>query len=538
MSDFKEVTIGGEAKVRLKKGLDTLADAVKATLGPRGRHAAIERPYGPPLITKDGVTVARSIQLPGKVENMGAQLIKSVAASANAAAGDGTTTATVLAQAIFDKGYSAVTAGHNPVLVKRGIDLAVDLVVKRLLENSVEITDEESVKNVATISANNDAKLGAMIADVVSAVGEHGFITVDENPGGKTEIVYADGLKIDRGLLSLDFISNQNTLSCDLENPMILCYDDKIENIRDLGDLLTEIANQGRALLIIARDYNEDALAHILYNRLQNKLNWCAIKAPGFGNVRREMMRDVAVMTGSELLHNDHGRKFDDVTLSDLGSAVKVSVGLNETSIFEGSGDSLEVEKRIETLEAQIKNVSMHAHQADVIRSRISIMTGGMAYFKVGGASESEVREKKDRVEDAINAVRSALTEGVQPGGGAALIHASRALDELDQSSLIQEEVVGVKIVKEAVQVPLLQILDNAGESERYYEIRTYLLEGGNMSGYDALRREKISDMLSHGVIDPTKVVRSSLEQAASASGTLLTTEVTIAALPEDSHSK
>ena len=528
MSDYRDVTIGREAKSRLKDGLDTLADAVKTTLGPRGRHVAIERPYGPPLITKDGVTVARSIYLKGKVENMGAQLIKSVAASANAAAGDGTTTATVLAQSIFSKGYSAVSAGQNPVLIRRGIDIAVELVVERLLKNSIAISDEESVKAVATISANNDSKLGAMIAEVVSAVGEHGFITVEENPGGKTEIIYADGLKIDKGLLSLDFISNENTLSCDLDNPLILCYDDKIEAIQDIGELLTEIANQGRALLIIARDYNEDALAHILYNRLQNKLPWCAIKAPGFGNVRREMLRDISAMTGAVLLHNDHGRKFEGVKIEHLGSAVKVVAGLNETSIFEGAGNSEDIQKRIDTLEAQIKNVTMHDHQSDVIKARISIMTGGMAYFKVGGASESEVKEKKDRVEDAINAVRSALTEGVQPGGGAALIHAGQVLDDVDQSTLIQEEIVGIKIIKEALKAPFIQILDNAGELDRYYEINSFLLNNGVLSGYDALRREKIVDMMSHGIIDPTKVVRSSLEQAASASGTLLTTEVTI----------
>lgn len=533
MSNFKDVIIGASAKEQLKKGVDTLADAVKVTLGPRGRHVAIQGTYGPPLITKDGVTVAKSIVLKETVENMGAQLIKSVAASANSAAGDGTTTATVLAQAIFGQGYSSITAGHNPVLIKRGIDIATASLVEELARISISVSDEDSVRSVATISANNDKELGAMISEVVSAVGEHGFITVEPGPGQETSVSYVDGLNLDRGLTSTDFINNASTLSCDMENVQILCYDDKIESIRDMADLLTEIANTGKPLLIIARDYSEDALAHIVYNRINNKLNWCAIKAPGFGDTRREMLRDVAIMTGATLLHNDHKAKFEGVALSDLGSARRVSVKLNETSIVDGAGDADEVQDRVETLESQLKNVSMHQYQSETIQARIARMTGSAAIFTVGGASESEVREKKDRVEDAINAVRSALSEGVVPGGGAALIHASSCLDSIDRAGLLPEEEIGIKVVADAIKAPLKQILLNAGDSERYYEIVTWLSSEGSKSGYDALRREMISDMIAHGVIDPTKVVRSALQQAASASGTLLTTEATISVMEE-----
>ena len=536
MSNFKDIVIGSEAKSRLKKGIDTLADAVKVTLGPRGRHVAIQRSYGPPLITKDGVTVAKSITLKDPVQNMGAQLIKSVASASNNAAGDGTTTATVLAQAIFDKGHSAITSGHNPVLIKRGIDIAVRSVVEELAEISTMITDEDSIRSVATISANNDSFLGNMIAEAVSAVGEYGFITVDESTGGKTEVEYADGLNLSRGLLSTDFISNPRTLSCDMENASILCYDAKIDSISEMGDILTQIANTGKPLLIIARDYSPDTISHILYNRLKNEngtLNWCAVKAPGFGDTRREMLRDIAIAVGAKLLHNDHGTKFKDVTLADLGTAGRVSVGLNETSILNGGGSTKDTEDRVEILESQIKNVALHPHQIELIKARIARMTGSAAVFRVGGSSESEVKEKKDRVEDAINAVRSALSEGIVPGGGAALIHAASALDKIDASDLLPEEVVGIKVISESIKAPLRQILKNAGDEESYYEIISWLDKQGKLSGYDALKRKMHKDMLKQGVVDPTKVVRSALEQAASASGTLLTTEATISEMEE-----
>lgn len=533
MSTVKNVVIGAKAKSELKKGVDILADAVKATLGPRGRHVAIERSAGPPLITKDGVTVARSIYLLDRVQNMGAQLIKSVASAANSAAGDGTTTATVLAQAIFDKGYSAVTAGHNPVLIKRGIDIAVENVVKNLALNSMKISDENSIRNVAIISANNDVGLGTLIAEVVTAVGDYGFITVQESPGMETGISYVEGLSIDRGIISGDFVSNPNKLTCEMENAYVLCYDDKLDSIHDIADLLTEVANVGRPLLIIAKDYSEAAAAHILFNRVKNGLDFCAIKAPGYGDTRREMLKDIAVMTGGALIHNDHGRKFEGVTIKELGTAKQISAGLNQTSIVDGGGNAAEIKKRVETLESQIKNAAGHTYQVDNIKERVSRLTGGIAVFKVGGASESEVKEKKDRVEDAINAVRSALAEGVVAGGGAALVQAGKELPELLMGDLIEEEKVGINIVREAIKSPLIQILQNSGDMDRYYEIITYLEKNGVMCGYDALKRKLVPNMLEQGIIDPAKVVRSALQQAASASGTLLTTEVTISVMDE-----
>lgn len=528
MSYIKSVTTGRKAKDELKAGVDILADAVKTTLGPRGRHVAIEREHGAPLITKDGVTVARSINLKDRVQNMGAQLIKSVASSANASAGDGTTTATVLAQAIFGKGYAAIAAGHNPVLIKRGIDIATEKIVQQLQENSIKISSEEDIKNVAIISANNDIELGSMIAEAVSSVGEYGFINVEEGTGHKTDVLYVEGLKIGRGLLSTDFISNAKTLSCDMDNPLILCYDDKLESIKDISELLTECANEGRSVLIIAKDFTEESVAHLVYNKVQNKLNFCPVKAPGFGDTRREMLKDICVMTGAKLLTNDHGQKFKGVTVKDLGTAQKISVGLNETTIIGGSGNKEGIAERIETLEAQLKNVSMHDYQQSNIKERIARMTGGAATFRVGGASDSEVKEKKDRVEDAINAVRSALQEGVVSGGGSSLVHAAKILKGMDMSNMIEEEKVGVKIVQDAVKIPLAQILENAGDSDKYYEVLTHIESGTNVAGYDALKRIMVSDMFKHGVIDPTKVVRTALEQASSASGTLLTTEVTI----------
>lgn len=533
MSDFKDVIIGAKAKEELKKGVDTLANAVKVTLGPRGRHVAIQRNYGPPLITKDGVTVARSIVLKDAVQNMGAQLIKSVAAAANAAAGDGTTTATVLAQEIFERGHQAISSGHNPVLVKRGMDFAIKALVDELAAISIKISDEASIKSVATISANNDSALGSIIAEAVSAVGEYGFITVEEGTGGDTKVDYVDGITVDRGLLSTDFISNARTLSCDLDHVHILCYDDKIETINEMADLLKDVANTGKPLLIIAKDYTQDTISHILYNRIKNGLNWCLIKAPGFGDTRREMLKDICTITGAKFLSNDHGRKFQDVSLSDLGYAEKVSVGLNQTSIVGGAGGTEAIQERIEILESQLKNVEMHDYQAEAIKSRIAKMTGSAAIFKVGGASESEVREKKDRVEDAINAVRSALAEGIVPGGGAALIHALPALERLDTSKFIPEEIVGISIIAESIKAPLRQILINAGDERIFDETVDWIKSQGTLAGYDALRREYHQDMISHGVVDPVKVVRSALEQAASASGTLLTTEATISDIEE-----
>lgn len=531
----KKVTIGQEAKKELKAGVDILADAVKATLGPRGRNVSIQLEYGPPLITKDGVTVARSINLEQPIQNMGAQLIKSVAAAANQYAGDGTTTATVLAQSIFKKGFTALAAGQNPVLLKRGIDLATDKLVEQLTLNSFKISDEKSIKNVATISANNDSELGALITEAVTAVGEYGFINVENNSGFKTEIVYTEGLKIDRGLISAEFISNPGKMTCELGNAYVLCYDDEIKSIHDVAEILTEVANTGRSILIIAKGYSQETIGSILYNRTKQNLNFCLIKAPGFGDTRREMLRDISIVTGGGLFHNDHGMQLKGVTLSNLGIVKKAVVGINQTILIDGAGNSDEIKNRVSVLEEQLKNKDLYDTQIQNIQERIAKLTGGAATFLVGGASESEVEEKKARVEDAINAVRAALLEGVVPGGGAALIHASSCLNDLlKRTDLLEEELAGIKIIKEAVTEPLHVILDNSGDGGNYYKVLSYLETSGKKSGYDALKRECVPDMIKHGVIDPLKVVKTALIQAASAVGTLLTTEVTITNVPDE----
>lgn len=529
MSEAKLVLDGIEAKKKLLNGVNTLANAVKHTLGPRGRHAAIERGYGPPLITKDGVTVARSIFLEDPIENMGAQLVKSVASSANATAGDGTTTATVLAQAIFNSGIKSVLSDKNPVLLKRGIDIGLGYLLDALDELSINISDPESVKNVATISANNDESLGSIIAETVSAVGEHGYIFVEESPGGKTDVKYFEGVRVDRGLLTTEFISNPTKLTCEMEDAYILCYDAKVESIMDLKDILDEAIKAARPILVIARDYSQDAVANIAYNRVNHNFNICVIKAPGFGDVRREMMKDICVATGAKLLHNDHGMKLKGATIHDLGFAKRIVVSLNETSIIDGAGHKDEIQNRLDLINAQMKDADLHDYQKENLAVRISRLTGGVAVFYVGGANESEVKEKKDRVEDAINAVRSALLEGVVSGGGAALFHAvTIASAKVDKLGLLDEEISGIKILFDAAKEPLKQILKNSGEEDIFYDVCNFLRMNGKYSGYDALRRQYSADLISYGVMDPKKVVRTSLEHAASAAGTLLTTEVTI----------
>jgi chaperonin GroEL len=529
MTESKMIIDGMEAKKKLLAGVNTLANAVKHTLGPRGRHAAIERGYGPPLITKDGVTVARSIYLEDPIENMGAQLVKSVAASANATAGDGTTTATVLAQAIFTAGIRSVLSEQNPVLLKRGIDFGLKHLISALDDISINISDESSIRSVATISANNDEELGATIADTVSAVGEYGYIFVEESPGSKTNVKYFEGVRVDRGLLGTDFISNPSKLTCELEDAYILCYDAKIESIVDIKDIIDAALKEGKPILVIARDYSQEAVANVAYNRLTHNLNICVIKAPGFGDVRREMMRDICVATGARLLHNDHGMKLKSATLSDLGFAKKIVVGLNETSIVDGTGDKALIQERLDLINAQIKDADLHDYQKENLAVRISRLTGGVAILYVGGANESEVKEKKDRVEDAINAVRSALAEGVVAGGGAALFHAANiASEKIDRTNLLVEEVAGIKILFDAAKEPLKQILKNSGEEDMFYSICDFLKSNGPYSGYDALHRKFSTDLISYGVMDPKKVVRTALEHAASAAGTLLTTEVTI----------
>lgn len=524
----KRIVIGSKAREKMKNGVDTLANAVKATLGPRGRHAAIERGMGPPLVTKDGVTVARYIDLDDRIENMGAQLIKSVASDVNGVAGDGTTTATVLAQEIYGRGLKYVSNGNNPVLVKRGIDIGVGRVVEALASLRIPVDDEETLCKVATISANNDPQLGSMIAQAVSAVGNDGLVSIEEAAGNITEVVYSDGLKLERGWLDENFVTNPSKNTCEMENPFILLFDDEVTSVHSLVEILNSVIELERPILMIVKNIKVEVLAHLVLNKMKNIIRCCVVRAPGFGDYRRAIMEDVGVITGSTLFTNSDGRGLQDATIEDLGTAKKVIVGTNLTKIIDGGASTDMVESEIEILKDRVAEPSVFEHQKAVLRERISRLGGGAAIFVVGATSESEMREKKDRVEDAINAVKSAIAEGVVPGGGCSLIHCLSSLEGIDTNSLLDEEMVGIKIVKDALKAPFNQILFNAGIEEERAEYMRRIIDSGGFSGFDALKLEFSEDMLARGIVDPTKVVRTALEQAASASGTLLTTEVTI----------
>lgn len=523
----KLVILGAEARDKMKEGVDILANAVKATLGPRGRHAAIERRGGPPIITKDGVTVARYINLDDHVQNMGAQLVKSVASDANSMAGDGTTTATVLAQEIYGRGLKQVASGTNPVLLKRGIDLAVSIVVQRLQEISIHAHDEESLAQVATISANNDQVLGKMIAGAITAVGNDGMLMVEEAVGNITEVQYSEGIKLERGWLSESFITNSERNTCELDSPYILVYDDEIKSIQQLVPLLNEIVEKGSHCLILVKNIETEALAHVVLNVMNKVIRCCVVKAPGFGDYRRALMEDVAIQTGARLITNASGRGLEGVSLADLGTAKSVVVGANITKIIDGATSQDKIDKIKNILRAQLSDETIFDHQREIISQRIARLGGVVATFKVGATSEGELREKKDRIEDAINAVRSALVEGVVPGGGCGLLQCLKALDIIDEKDLMKEEIVGIEVVKQALKAPFIQILKNAG-IDGYVGYLEKIVDNGKFSGFDALKLEYVEDMLERGIIDPTKVVRVALEHAASASGTLLTTEVLI----------
>jgi chaperonin GroEL len=524
----KEVVIGQKARDEMKKGVDILANAVKVTLGPRGRNAAIEREWGPPLITKDGVTVAKYIVLDNRMQNMGAQLIKSVASAANNIAGDGTTTATVLAQEIYGSGIKMVAAGHNPVLIKKGIDIATKSVVAKLAEMAVQVSDEEMLSKVATISANNDTVLGEMIAEAVSSVGDNGVVSVEEATGNITKVEYTEGIKLARGLLNEAFITNSSKLTCEMEDPLILLYDEKLSTIQELLPILESVVQSGRPLFIIVKDVEAEALAHIVLNKIKGNLNSCIIKSPAFGDHRRGVFEDLSVLTGAKLYTNQDGQRLTDLTMKDLGSAKRIVCGLNATTIIGASVKKEAVSKEIANLEANLKETDIFDHQKDIIRARLSRLSGGVAVFKVGATSESEMKEKKDRVEDAINAVRSAIAEGVVCGGGAALLHCIGTIDNIDTSNLLSEEIVGIEIVRNALKAPFMQILINAGEIDQAFICSEKIIKTGGRCGFDAYKLEFVDDMINAGIIDPAKVVRTALEHAASASGTLLTTEVSI----------
>jgi chaperonin GroEL len=526
----KLIVMGTDSREKIKVGVDKLADAVKVTLGPRGRNVAIERASGgPPLITKDGVTVARYINLDDRLENMGAQLVKSVASDANAMAGDGTTTATVLAQEIYNRGLKMIAAGNNPVLLKKGIDLATEAVIAKLKALATEIDDEESLKQVAIISSNNDHVLGAMIAQAVSAVGNDGVITVEEATGSLTEVKYTDGLKLNKGWLNEAFINNPAKLTCELDYPYILLIDGKVKNIRDLVSIINKVIEANKSVFMIFKEFDQEVLSHIVLNKVKGVFNCCVMRAPGFGDHRKGFFDDIATITGAKVFSDTDLSLLETSGLEVLGIAKKVICGPNMTTIIDGQVSKELVQQEVMKLKQLLSEPEVFEHQKEVIRARVSRLTGGVAIFKVGGKTESEVREKKDRVEDAINAVRSAIEEGVVPGGGAALLHCISDLDKIDKTNLLSEEVMGINVIKDALKAPFHQILENAGmEEPKIYEYMSKVMSLGKLAGYDALKMELVDDMIWRGIIDPVKVVRSSLEHASSASGTLLTTEASI----------
>lgn len=523
----KEVIIGSKARSKMQDGLNILANAVKTTLGPKGRHAAIERNYGAPLVTKDGVTVAQSIDLSCRIENMGAQLIKSVASSTNTVAGDGTTTATVLAQSIYNDGAKMVAAGHNPVLIKRGIDLAVSKVRELLKEQSIDISDENAIRSVATISANNDSFLGNLIADAISTVGDDGVISVEEATGGETSVSYTEGTSFDRGFLSPLFVTNTERMSVEFSNPYILLYDGVISSSQEILPLLQDVSKDGGSLLIVAKDVTSEALQTLILNKARGTLSVCATKSPGFGDIRADMMGDIATLCGGRLFASD-GAPLRDVSLDSLGRARKVIVSRTQTSIIDGAGSQEDIDNRVSSIKIQLESDDLFTHHIASLRDRLSTMSGAVAIFKVGGASEAEMRERKDRVEDAINAVTAALSEGIVSGGGSALLHCVGPLSKhFAKSDISQEEKIGIDIVLKSIKSPFIQILTNAGVD--YHEYMEKIIRSKNTTcGFNALLNSFEASMLDSGIVDPTKVVRSALENAASASGTLLTTEVTI----------
>lgn len=527
---FKEVKFGADARSEIQVGVNVLANAVKATLGPRGRHAAIEREYGPPLITKDGVTVAKSINLRDPVKDMGAQLIKTVASATNTAAGDGTTTATVLAQSIFNEGIKMIAAGHNPVLLKRGMDIGLSRVISFLDQLARPVNDEDSLKSIATISTNNDSELGALVGEVVSTVGEDGVISVEDSTGGLTQVTYTEGIQLARGFVSPAFVLNLEKMNCELENPFVILYDDKISSSQDFLSIIQKIHGVGRPFLIIARDIDGEALATLVLNRQKAGLICCAIKAPGFGDTRRDMLEDLAILLGGRVFDNQSGQALKNVEIEDLGRARRIVVSRNSTTIIDGAGSRSSIQSRISALKEQLGSRELFDVQVSSVKERISKLSGGAAIFRVGGATESEMRERKDRVEDALNAVRAAIEMGIVPGGGSALIQASDSLSSFISSDEVKgflpEELAGLKILRDALKEPFRQIMSNAGFE--HYEAQQKIRESGGFCGFDALRGEFVPDMMDRGIIDPVKVVKMGVQHAVSAVGTLLTTEVCV----------
>jgi chaperonin GroEL len=523
----KILVFSEDARTNILKGVNTLANAVKVTLGPKGRNVVIDKSFGSPLITKDGVTVAKEIELENKFENMGAQMVKEVASKTNDEAGDGTTTATVLAQAIYREGAKLVSAGHNPMSIKRGIDKAVALVIEDLKNMAKPVKGSNEVAQVGSISANNDAEIGKMLADAMDKVGREGVITIEDSKTAKTEVTTVEGMQFDRGYLSPYFVTNAEKMEAALDNAYVLIYDKKISAMKDMIGVLEAVAKQGRPLLIIAEDVDGEALATLVVNKLRGTLHVCAVKAPGFGDRRKAMLEDIAVLTGGQVISEDVGMKLEQANATHLGVAKRVVIDKDNTTIIDGSGKKADITARVNQIKAQVEETTSD-YDKEKLKERLAKLAGGVAVIHVGGGSEVEMKEKKARVEDALNATRAAVEEGIVAGGGTALLRASQ---KIVTTKFSEEEAFGAKIIKRACEEPVRQIAANAG-LDGAIVVDRILQEKGASFGYNAFSDE-YTDLLKDGVIDPVKVVRCALTNAASVSSLMLTTETMIAEAPK-----
>jgi chaperonin GroEL len=526
----KEVRFSDDARTRLVRGVNLLANAVKATLGPKGRNAVLEKSFGAPTVTKDGVSVAKEIELKDKFENMGAQMVKEVASETSDEAGDGTTTATVLAQAIIREGMKAVASGINPMEVKRGIDLAVISAVEELKKLSKPCKDSKAIAQVGTISANSDESIGKKIADAMEKVGKEGVITVEEGSGLENELEVVEGMQFDRGYLSPYFINNGQNQTSELESPYILLYDKKISNIREMLPLLENIAKAGKPLLVVAEDVEGEALATLVVNTIRGIVKVCAVKAPGFGDRRKAMLADIGVLTGGTVISDEVGLSLEKATLNDLGKAKKVVAEKENTTIIDGAGKSSDIKGRIEQIRRQIEEATSD-YDKEKLQERVAKLSGGVAVIKVGAATEIEMKEKKARLEDALHATRAAVEEGVVPGGGVAFVRVQKLLDKLSGAN--EDQNVGIRILARAIEEPLRLIVQNAGEDGSV--VLAKVREGKGSFGYNAATGE-YGDLIEMGILDPTKVTRLALQNAASVAGLLLTTEVMVAEAPKEEH--
>ncbi|MEC7519533.1 MAG: chaperonin GroEL [Myxococcota bacterium] len=524
----KAILGGRSAQERILRGVDALADAVKVTLGPKGRNVVIEKSWGAPKITKDGVTVAKEIELADKFENMGAQMVREVASKTNDVAGDGTTSATVLAQAIYREGARMVAAGHDRMAIKRGVDAAVEAALAELTKISRSIDKPEEIRQVGTLSANGDETIGRLLAEAMEKVGKDGVITVEENKGMETTLEVVEGMQFDRGYLSPYFVTDSERMEAVLDEPYLLFHEKKISNMRDLVPLLEAVAKSGKPLLVVAEDVEGEALATLVLNRLRGTFQCAAVKAPGFGDRRKEMLQDMATLTGGQVISEELGMELEGATLELLGRAKRVVITKEHTTVIDGAGDAQVIEGRVQTIRRQIEETTSD-YDREKLQERLAKLAGGVAVVKVGAATEVEMKEKKDRVDDALHATRAAALEGIVPGGGVALVRAQAALDAL---SLSDDEKVGVRIVRRAMEEPLRMIAENAGLEGSI--VLDKVREGQGAFGFDAAA-EEYGDLVQRGVIDPTKVVRSALQNAASVAGLLLTTDALVAELPKKS---